>query len=214
MFIIFVDDINRWVAQNPEVNTAANYPGLIPNVTSHLQDIVYEVNNEIDQTKLDVSVTIVQGDKDSVVPYQLNQWLVGNMTAAGTDVTYVVIKGGAHGTGIRERVDEYIAFIQQYLPSYPPAAETPVEEEFNGPFYIDEVPYTLATLSGAANGTVMTYKMPNVRGEIVNATALVWYPTAPMPVDGYRVMVWDHGTIGAADACVSSSRGTAKMFLT
>ena len=58
----------------------------------------------------------------------------------------------------------------------------------------------------------MTYKMPNVRGEIVNATALVWYPTAPMPSDGYRVMVWNHGTVGIADAC-APSKGTANVLI-
>eukprot|EP00461_Guttulinopsis_vulgaris_P009262 UN09326 len=134
--------------------------------------------------------------------------MVGNMTAAGTNVTYVVVPNGAHGTGIRERVDEYIAFIEEHLPPYPPAPEEEESsEEYVGPFFVDEVPFTLATLSGAANGTVMTYKMPNVRGEIVNATALVWYPTAPMPSDGYRVVVWNHGTTGVGDAC-APSRGT------
>jgi len=57
----------------------------------------------------------------------------------------------------------------------------------------------------------MTYKMPNVRGEIVNATALVWYPIAPMPSDGYRVMVWNHGTTGVGDAC-APSRGTTSVL--
>eukprot|EP00461_Guttulinopsis_vulgaris_P010506 UN10581 len=62
---------------------------------------------------------VVQGTNDGMVPYQVATWMVGNMTAAGTNVTYVVVPNGTHTTGIRERVDEYIAFIEEHLPPYP-----------------------------------------------------------------------------------------------
>jgi len=69
------------------------------------------------------------------------------MTAAGTNVTYVVVPNGTHTTGIRERVDQYIAFIEEHLPPYPPTPEEEESsEEYVGPFFVDEVPFTLATL--------------------------------------------------------------------
>ena len=81
---------------------------------------------------------IVQGEKDSVVPIQMANWLIGNMTAMGTNVTYVVVPGGSHTFDIRDRVDQYVAFIEEHLPPYPPAPEETIPEEestgYTGPF--------------------------------------------------------------------------------
>src|SRR5690606_27828756 len=49
------------------------------------------------------------------------------------------------------------------------------------------------------------YNMPNVRGERVEATAMVLYPNTPQPKDGWRVVVWEHGTVGSGDSCAPTN---------
>jgi hypothetical protein len=42
----------------------------------------------------------------------------------------------------------------------------------------------------------MTYNMDNVQGKTAKATAMVMFPKVAQPADGYRVVVWEHGTVG------------------
>ena len=50
----------------------------------------------------------------------------------------------------------------------------------------------------------MTYNMANVQGKTATATAMVLFPKATQPKDGYRVVVWEHGTVGVGDGCAPS----------
>ena len=50
----------------------------------------------------------------------------------------------------------------------------------------------------------MTYNMTNVQGKTATATAMVLFPKATQPKDGYRVVVWEHGTVGVGDGCAPS----------
>lgn len=72
--------------------------------------------------------------------------------------------------------------------------------------FISEQPYTRDTLTEASSIQVMRYNMPNVRGngELVEATAMVFYPDTPRPRNGWRVVVWEHGTVGSGDPCAPS----------
>lgn len=65
--------------------------------------------------------------------------------------------------------------------------------------------YTLDQLSEARSIEIMTYQMPNVSGDIVNATALLLFPKTEKPQDGWRVVVWAHGTVGVSNACAPSA---------
>ncbi|WP_010256234.1 alpha/beta hydrolase family protein [Myroides injenensis] len=79
-------------------------------------------------------------------------------------------------------------------------------------YYIGEKEYKLDKLDEAESITIMTYKMPNVTSELADATALVFYPKTPKPADGYRVVVWTHGTVGVGDACAPSNNAIGNNF--
>ncbi len=51
----------------------------------------------------------------------------------------------------------------------------------------------------------MSYNMPGVAGKTVKATAMVMTPKTTMPKDGWRVVVWAHGTVGVGDGCAPSN---------
>lgn len=71
--------------------------------------------------------------------------------------------------------------------------------------YVSETTYNLDQLAGAASVKVMTYNMPNVLGETKKATAMVFIPNKARPKDGWRVVVWEHGTVGIGDSCAPSN---------
>ncbi|MEE9901994.1 MAG: hypothetical protein PBU42_05190 [Acinetobacter haemolyticus] len=71
----------------------------------------------------------------------------------------------------------------------------------NSKSFVSEASYTyesegLVDLSAASSIKVMNYKMPNVLGKTVETSALVLFPKIAKPKDGYRVVVWAHGTLG------------------
>lgn len=71
--------------------------------------------------------------------------------------------------------------------------------------YISEKAYSKDSLEGASSIKVMTYNMVNVQGKTAEATALVMFPKIAQPKDGYRVVVWEHGTVGVGDSCAPSN---------
>lgn len=79
---------------------------------------------------------------------------------------------------------------------------TIVSSHAEGVFKLSE--YTLDTLEDTKSIEIMTYTMPNVQGKLVDATALVLFPNTEMPKDGWRVVVWGHGTVGVGDSCAPS----------
>ncbi|TCB36396.1 alpha/beta hydrolase [Acinetobacter sp. ANC 4910] len=70
--------------------------------------------------------------------------------------------------------------------------------------YLSEGNYSLDTVENSASIKVMTYNMTNVQGKTTTATAMVLFPKAIQPKDGYRVVVWEHGTVGGGDDCAPS----------
>ncbi|OTL52759.1 alpha/beta hydrolase, partial [Acinetobacter baumannii] len=58
----------------------------------------------------------------------------------------------------------------------------------------------------------MTYNMANVQGKTATATAMVLFPKATQPKDGYRVVVWEHGTVGVGDGCAPSKNAINPRF--
>lgn len=66
--------------------------------------------------------------------------------------------------------------------------------------------YQLTDLSDVAQDSlVMTYKMLGIKNQEVQATTLVFTPKITPPVNGWRIVVWAHGTTGVADSCAPSS---------
>ncbi len=70
--------------------------------------------------------------------------------------------------------------------------------------FVKVVDYTLDSLSEAKSIEIMTYTMPNVQGKDAEATALVLFPQSEKPKDGWRIVVWTHGTVGVSDSCAPS----------
>lgn len=51
---------------------------------------------------------------------------------------------------------------------------------------------------------VFTYEMKSVTNKTIKATTLVFTPKGNAPIGGWPVVVWAHGTTGAADKCAPS----------
>lgn len=51
---------------------------------------------------------------------------------------------------------------------------------------------------------IFSYKMPSVNKKDITTSSLVFTPKGKVPVGGWPVVVWAHGTTGAADLCAPS----------
>ncbi|WP_277559679.1 alpha/beta hydrolase family protein [Acinetobacter beijerinckii] len=78
--------------------------------------------------------------------------------------------------------------------------------------YISESSYSKDNLNFATLIKVMTYNMTNVQGKTAKATAMVMFPKVAAPSDGYRVVVWEHGTVGVGDSCAPSNNALNPRF--
>lgn len=71
--------------------------------------------------------------------------------------------------------------------------------------FVSDRPYELDSLDAAGSMKIMDYTMPNLRGETVTTSAFVFFPNTPKPEGGYKVVVWQHGTLGVADECAPTA---------
>ncbi len=78
--------------------------------------------------------------------------------------------------------------------------------------YVSENTYNKDSIDGAASVNVMTYTMPTVSGETRNATAMVLVPKTARPANGWKVVVWEHGTVGVGDSCAPSNNAFNPRF--
>lgn len=78
--------------------------------------------------------------------------------------------------------------------------------------YISESTYAKDKVNNAASVKVMTYNMVNVQGKTAKTTAMVMFPKITQPQDGYRVVVWEHGTVGIGDSCAPSNNALSPRF--
>lgn len=78
--------------------------------------------------------------------------------------------------------------------------------------FLSESTYSKDKVDNAASVKVMTYNMVNVQGRTAKATALVMFPKVAQPADGYRVVVWEHGTVGVGDSCAPSNNTVNPRF--
>ena len=78
--------------------------------------------------------------------------------------------------------------------------------------FLSQQSYDEYTLPEASDIQVIRYNMPNVNGERAEATAMVFYPNTPQPQDGWRVVVWEHGTVGSGDSCAPSNNQLNNNF--
>lgn len=78
--------------------------------------------------------------------------------------------------------------------------------------FLSQQSYDEDTLPEASDIQVIRYNMPNVNGERAEATAMVFYPNLPQPQDGWRVVVWEHGTVGSGDSCAPSNNQLNNNF--
>ena len=70
--------------------------------------------------------------------------------------------------------------------------------------YLSESSYRHDNLLAASRINIMKYTMPSVTGQPVIASALVFTPRIAKPKEGWRVVVWEHGTVGSGDQCAPS----------
>lgn len=80
------------------------------------------------------------------------------------------------------------------------------------PTFLSETVYKHETLAEASSITVMTYNMENVIGKSAKATALVMFPQIAQPGGGYKVVVWEHGTLGIGDSCAPTNNVLGTRF--
>ena len=78
------------------------------------------------------------------------------------------------------------------------------DDGIQGQTYLSAQNYNKDTMQNASSIQVMRYKMQDVNTSMSDATALVIYPTKKQPKDGWRVVVWEHGTVGGGDSCAPS----------
>lgn len=78
--------------------------------------------------------------------------------------------------------------------------------------FISQTPYRVDTLEHAKSIDVIKYNMKNVQGKTAEATALVMFPKTEQPRDGWRVVVWEHGTVGVGDQCAPSVKPLGTNF--
>ncbi|MEO9279940.1 lipase family protein [Acinetobacter sp. WA-87] len=78
--------------------------------------------------------------------------------------------------------------------------------------FLSESNYAIDQVDNASSIKVMTYNMTNVQGKTATATAMVLFPKATQPKDGYRVVVWEHGTVGVGDGCAPSKNAINPRF--
>ncbi|AMW79405.1 alpha/beta hydrolase [Acinetobacter sp. TGL-Y2] len=86
------------------------------------------------------------------------------------------------------------------------------DEYSSGKTYQSELNYSQDTLAEASSIKVMTYLMPNVQGKNAKATAMVMFPKTPKPENGWRVVIWAHGTTGIGDSCAPSNNPFNERF--
>lgn len=60
-------------------------------------------------------------------------------------------------------------------------------------------------VNAVADGKLVIYKMRNVKGELVNASALLFTPKASAPKGGRPLVVFGHGTTGIDSSCAPSN---------
>lgn len=75
--------------------------------------------------------------------------------------------------------------------------------------YVDASPKTNFNVDADVSAVaqihdVFTYDMPSVLNKNIQATTLVFTPKGTAPTGGWPVVVWAHGTTGAADKCAPS----------
>ncbi|QKT06487.1 hypothetical protein HUN08_04255 [Gordonia sp. X0973] len=58
--------------------------------------------------------------------------------------------------------------------------------------------------SGAARGVKLLYTTRDQNGRAAQTTGVVYYPRAPKPAGGWKVVSWAHGTSGIAPQCAPS----------
>lgn len=78
--------------------------------------------------------------------------------------------------------------------------------------FLSESNYAIDQVDNASSIKVMAYNMTNVQGKTATATAMVLFPKATQPKDGYRVVVWEHGTVGVGDGCAPSKNTINPRF--
>lgn len=88
------------------------------------------------------------------------------------------------------------------------------DNQLNNDSYVATSDYRLGTLSEASEIKIMNYKMQDVTGKQSEASALVFFPKTAKPKDGYRVVVWQHGTVGVGDNCAPSKNALNENFKT
>lgn len=82
-----------------------------------------------------------------------------------------------------------------------PAGTTADGDVVGAPTPLRNVPRDIAAV---ADGRLLVYRMPGIRGNQINATAMLFVPKGAAPAGGRPLLVWGHGTVGWAPRCAPS----------
>lgn len=85
--------------------------------------------------------------------------------------------------------------------------------EIKNKYFVGERPYKFDAVPSASKATVVDYKMGNVQGKQITTSAVVLFPEQAAPEGGYRIVVWQHGTLGNADACAPTNSGLTARYV-
>lgn len=77
---------------------------------------------------------------------------------------------------------------------------------------ISDRAYQVEKFAEASAIKVLDYQMPNVNGKQVTTSALVLFPQTAKPKDGYKVVVWLHGTLGVSNDCAPTENKLNTRF--
>ena len=78
--------------------------------------------------------------------------------------------------------------------------------------FIAEKPYNIESLPAANTIKVIDYRMPNVLDKSVQTSALVFFPKTAKPKGGYKIVVWQHGTLGVSNYCAPTENKLNNRF--
>lgn len=115
---LFKADIIEYLTQNPDAKLMS-YPGL--DVESFKGDAVLQqffVDNQPGTKRIDKPILVIQGEKDTNVPYVVTEDVVANLKKLGSEnVDLILVPDASHKDAIVWRNDDLVAFIKKNMPA-------------------------------------------------------------------------------------------------
>ena len=113
----FRDDILAYLAENT-AKKVMDYPGLKAGFEKDAVVEKFLKDNQPGTKALKKPVYVVQGGRDTAVPYQVTQELVKNLNELGSTPAVIldIVPTAGHTQAIVDKNEDVVAFIKKYLP--------------------------------------------------------------------------------------------------